>query len=299
LSNPESSNAGSDESESDDYDVYIDIDEPSELEGPPRRRGMSRMRRKSYGSVGSFLVWAAFLVVWLFFFAADFGIFENIAVAIASFVLIGGVNAIIWIPPTAGPGDSAWRVRLSTISAVLWVAFIVLWLPFFAESYSLYRNVAILLTSFLVFVGLNAGAWVSVVGPEVRQELGRRPAGGIIVGVLWLLFIDYWMWFQAEVYVWEQNVAILILATMIVFPLEIGIFSSYRAGRRGEIGGIALAFVWMLSLFVWFWFYAAPFNVYQNLAVVLVSLFIFVAIGMALGRKYWPGIDDMDWKDDE
>lgn len=298
MSNSESSKTGSEESESDDYDVYVDVDEPSESGGPPRRRGMGRMRRKSYGSMGSFLVWAAFLVAWLFFFAADFGIFENIAVAIASFVLIGGVNAIIWIPPTAGPGDSAWRVRLSTVSAVVWVAFIVLWLPFFAESFSLNRNVAILLTSFLIFIAINAGAWVSVAG-DFREEIGRRPTVGIIVGVLWLLFIDYWMWFQADAYVWEQNVAILLLATMIVFPLEVGIFATFRSGHRGEVGGVALAFVWMLALFVWFWFYAAPFNVYQNLAVVLVSLFIFVAIGMALGRRYWPGIDDMDWKDDE
>jgi len=298
LSNSESSNAGSEEPESDDHDVFIDVDEPSDFERPPRPPRMGRMQRKSYGSLGSFLVWAAFLVVWLFLYAADFGIFENIAVAIASFVLIGGVNAIIWIPPTAGPGDSAWRVRLSTVSAVLWVAFIVLWLPFFAESFSLYRNLAILLTSLLIFVGVNTGAWVSVAG-DFREEIGGRPSGGIVVGVLWLLFIDYWMWFQADAYVWEHNLAILILATMVVFLVEIGIFSSYRSGHRGEVAGVALAFVWMLSLFVWFWFYAEPFNVYQNLAVVLITLFILVAIGMALGRRYWPGIDDMDWEDDE
>ncbi|MFX1264911.1 MAG: hypothetical protein ACFFH0_05995 [Promethearchaeota archaeon] len=298
MSDSESNNTGSEESGSDDYDAYIDVDEPSEIKGPPRRRGMGRVRRKSYGSMGSFLVWAAFLVVWLFSFAADFGIFENIAIAIASFVLIGGVNAIIWIPPTAGPGDSAWRVRFSTVSAVLLVAFIVLWLPFFAENFSIYHNVAILLTSALIFVAANAGAWVSVAG-DFREDIGRRPTVGIVVGVLWLLFIDYWMWFQAEAYVWEQNVAILILATIIVFLAEIGVFATFRAGHRGEVAGVALVFVWMFCLFVWFWFFAAPFNVYQNLAVVLVSLFIFVAIGMALGRRYWPGIDDMDWKDDE
>lgn len=298
MSNNDYENPGSEGPESIDDEVH-DESPPVSKEPRRRRRGRRAMQRKSYGSVASFLVWAAFLIFWLFFFAVDYGIFENIAVAAASFVLIGGANALIWIPPTAGPEGSAWRTRVSVLSGVLWVAFVILWLPFFAEGFTLYHNAAILLTSFLVLAGVNALAWASVEGPEIRKELGRRPGAGIVVFILWLIFTDYWLWFQAEGYVWEQNVAIGILSVMVVFALETAIFSSYRRGLRSEVAGVGLAFVWMIVLFIWFWFFAEPFNVYQNFAIVLVSLFVVVAIGMALGRRYWPGIDDMDWKDEE
>ena len=73
------------------------------------------------------------------------------------------------------------------------------------------------------------------------------------------------------------------------------------ARRRGEgpenWWAIGLAFIWVLSLALWFWFFADQFNEYQNFAVFLVTLLIMAAIS---GGAQWKKIRDfeaMDWDD--
>jgi hypothetical protein len=41
----------------------------------------------------------------------------------------------------------------------------------------------------------------------------------------------------------------------------------------------------MVVLFVWFWLFAPPFNVYQNFAFALVTLVAVAAIGAAIERR--------------
>ncbi len=41
--------------------------------------------------------WLAFLIVWLFFYAGDFNIYQNIAVFILSILVLGGVIGGIWM----------------------------------------------------------------------------------------------------------------------------------------------------------------------------------------------------------
>ena len=41
--------------------------------------------------------WLAFLIVWLFFYAGDFNIYQNIAVFILSILVLGGAIGGIWM----------------------------------------------------------------------------------------------------------------------------------------------------------------------------------------------------------
>jgi amino acid transporter len=56
------------------------------------------------------------------------------------------------------------------------------------------------------------------------------------------------------------------------------------SGFKWRIGlSIFLPFAAMLFLIIWFWFYAQPYNIWQNLAVILVALLI---IGGILGSVW-------------
>jgi hypothetical protein len=293
------------EFETDDEPIETD-DTPSEDEvvettppaaPPPRARRSSSVQKKSQATLGGFIAWAAFVVVWLFFFAIEFGIFENIAVAVSSFIVIGGIIALIWTGGTMGPTGMEKRARVSILSGVLWIAFIILWLPFFAESYNINKNAAVLLTSLLILIGVNGVAWIGITPEAARKEMGKRPSVGGVVFVLWLIFVDYWFWFQADIYVWEYNIAIILLSIIVLCALEIGVFYSVTKRVGGEIKGAGLFFGWLIVLFIWFYFFAEPFNVYQNFAIVFMSFMIFGAIAVFWGRRQWREVESLDWDD--
>ena len=54
-----------------------------------------------------------------------------------------------------------WRVSVSIVSFVLLIAFIILWLFFYADSYSVYQNIAVIVAAVLLFCGAMGGAWAA------------------------------------------------------------------------------------------------------------------------------------------
>jgi hypothetical protein len=42
--------------------------------------------------------WLIFLILWLFFYAADFNIYQNIAIFIVSILILGGIIGASWAP---------------------------------------------------------------------------------------------------------------------------------------------------------------------------------------------------------
>jgi len=254
------------------------------------RSQRERMRIKIYRTGAMLALWIGFVMTWLFFYAISYGVFENIGVIIAAFFLMGGLIGMMWVPKEAGMGRGGWRVRLSIASAVVWIAFVVLWLPFFAEEFTIYLNAAILLASSFAFITANAVAWSSIIPGELGTGLGRRVAGSFVLALAWLAFMVIWLWQYAEAYgyVWEQNAAILILAGLPVYLILTGIWIpwSKRFGRTHRTPPeIVLLFVWLVLLFVWFWLYGKPFNVYQNMVIVLLTFLAFASISRAVARR--------------
>ena len=124
---------------------------------PKSRR--KRTKTQEDGSLGGMIVWMAFfliawiifLITWITLFAGDYGIYENIGIVIASLLIIGALNVLLWVPTA----EEGWKARISALVGIGWLIFLVLRLPFandFAVIYSIdvYQNVAIVFASFLI-----------------------------------------------------------------------------------------------------------------------------------------------------
>ena len=126
------------EVEQEDFDIEVEIKRKRRSRG-----GRRRTTGKEYGTIMSFIAWMAFTIIWLFFFASGFGIFENVAVVFVAFLIIGALNAILWIPSHEG-----WRTKTSALSGVAWLVFLIIWIVFFGVAlvglYFLLRNLGVI-----------------------------------------------------------------------------------------------------------------------------------------------------------
>ncbi|MHA2151419.1 MAG: hypothetical protein ACXAAQ_05445 [Candidatus Thorarchaeota archaeon] len=349
-----------DESSEDDKKEDFDIEE--EITIRRSRRGHRRSRGKQYGSGASFAVWIGFVIVWLFFFASGYGIFENIAIVLVALLVLGALNAIMWIPSYEG----GWRAKTSVVTGVIWIIFLIIWVAFYAIGFGFYENIGIALASLLLVGAVNVGMWVPkhgdegggrvsalgaifwltfivlwlpfandfsliypinayqnfsiimtsfllmvaiVIAPwrgEIRVGIDAEPGlyprvRGTLVGfVLWLIFIDVWFWFLAGIYTGNQNVALLLFSFAIFCGIIMAAWLPWSR-KRGEgpenWGAIGLAFVWVIVLALWFWFFADGFDAYQNFAVFLVSLLVIAAISGGAQWKKYRDFEAMDWDD--
>lgn len=70
-----------------------------------------------------------------------------------------------------------WRVGLSVICFFALISFLVLWLFFYADSYTVYQNMAAVIVSILVFLGVMGAAWASwgmKHGPQMEKRHKRQ-----------------------------------------------------------------------------------------------------------------------------
>jgi hypothetical protein len=49
-------------------------------------------------SVTASIGWLIFLIVWLYFIAENFSVYQNLAVFLLSVLILGIINSVIWIP---------------------------------------------------------------------------------------------------------------------------------------------------------------------------------------------------------
>ena len=70
------------------------VDE-GEMEGPPLGMG-PRMGWRIALSIVAFLSLIVFIIIWLFFFAGGYNVYQNIAVVIVAFLVFFGVGALLW-----------------------------------------------------------------------------------------------------------------------------------------------------------------------------------------------------------
>jgi amino acid transporter len=114
--------------------------------------------------------------------------------------------------------------------------FLVLWLFFYAKNYVWEKNVAIILTSLLLLIGILGVPWAywalkkqTSVEKEIWKQKGFRWRVWVSVIVMFcvILFLIYWFWALAEPYDFYQNIAIFIVAFLIAGGLLAAMWASW------------------------------------------------------------------------
>ena len=54
--------------------------------------------KRVYGSIAVAFAWLLFLAFWLFYYASNYGIIQNIGVLLASIVVVGIIIVVMWVP---------------------------------------------------------------------------------------------------------------------------------------------------------------------------------------------------------
>jgi len=114
--------------------------------------------------------WLVFLVLWLFFLTSEMGLAQNLAVFLMSLLVMLAILLITWVTwvlkfpaPAPQPGQgymsfpsrSRLRSGVGGLSAIAWLAFMVIWLFFYASDFTLYENLGVFLASLLIVTGVN------------------------------------------------------------------------------------------------------------------------------------------------
>lgn len=154
---------------------------------------------------------------------------------------------------------------------------------------------------------------------EKNEEMNVKPPGwkvslSIAVAVGWLIFVIIWLAFFAgnETYSFNgyQNFAVILISILFAFIILGGSWASWgvkhipkegremmkKSGFKSRIvTSIIIPLALMIFWIIWFFFYAVGFNLYQNLAIFIVSL---LAIGGILGGIWapWGMKHGDDWK---
>jgi hypothetical protein len=118
-----------------------------------------------------------------------------------------------------------WRGRISAGLGIGWVAFLILWLFFYASGFDIYKNIAIIVASLLAVAGFVGLTWMY--GVKLPKEcgkafkeikgLGSRMLFSIIVMITSVTFFLVWFYIYAVDFSAYQNVAIVIVQILVTF----------------------------------------------------------------------------------
>jgi hypothetical protein len=140
------------------------------------------------------------------------------------------------------------------------------------------------------------------------EGLAWRISLSILVGVGWLVFLLLWLFFYSSQYHWEKNIAVFLLSLLILVGI-LGVPWAYWAFKKQtpvdkemwkQKGfqwrfwvSIIVGLSFILFLIYWFWAYAEPYNIFQNLAIFIITLLIagglVAAMWVPWGMKHGSG----------
>jgi hypothetical protein len=131
------------------------------------------------------------------------------------------------------PRGMGWRISLSILTAVAWMAFIIAWLFFLAGDYSIWENLGLVILSLAILVGVNAAVWVPFgmrYAPpgEMRKMGAMRGLASAVIGVSVCIFLIYWLLTWADDYTVYQNLAVLLIALVIGGGVNAAIWTGHR-----------------------------------------------------------------------
>ncbi|UCD92909.1 MAG: hypothetical protein JSV43_03040 [Methanobacteriota archaeon] len=159
-----------DEEETEEMESQFTIKEEYILDGTMMRRKSPAWRVPLSTAVG--IGWLVFVIIWLFFYAGGFHIYQNIAIVLLSLLVSGLILGTAWATFVVRNmnileefmmeiGGFKWRIIFSLVIIIGLVVFMILWLYFFATDFDVYQNIAIAIVSVLVMLGMLGGMWAS------------------------------------------------------------------------------------------------------------------------------------------
>ena len=106
----------------------------------------------------------------------------------------------------------------------------------------------------------------------------------------WLAFFILWLAFYAGDYNLYENIAIIILSLLAFLALMVAVWVPFglrfaeeprRKTNGGEIVSCLAGIAWLVFLVVWLMEYAGDYDIYQNIAVFILSVLVFGGVSVA------------------
>ncbi len=169
--------------------------------------------------------WLIFLVVWLFFHASNYTIYQNLGVLLASMIALFVINGSVW---KSIDEENKWKSAFSTVSGLLFGIFLVTWLFYYASDYTLISNIGVFFLSVLVIAAVNSLIWI----PK-RSSIGWRAAVSAVSGLGWIIFLVYWFLIGSSAYNIYQNLAIFIVSILVLAAVNVVTWLSWGLKKAG------------------------------------------------------------------
>lgn len=124
-------------------------------------------------------LWLSLIIIWLFFMAGEFSVYQNLAVVLLSLTVVAALLLILWgryginlarqmekieIDWKGKSGFSRRRLSITLLVWGTWMASVIAWLLLFAEGYNAYQSLAVILVSLIIAGGAVAMLWTVVKG---------------------------------------------------------------------------------------------------------------------------------------
>ncbi|MEE9223502.1 MAG: hypothetical protein V3U51_02005 [Thermoplasmata archaeon] len=135
------------------------------------------MGRKSPGwriplSIVTAVGWLVFLVIWLFFYAGDHHIYQNIGIVLFSLMVVALILGTAWIAwglsgmnefeeMIMATGGLKSRMIFSMAVPIVILMLLGLWLFFMAMDFDIYQNIAVFIVIVLVMGGILGVVWTT------------------------------------------------------------------------------------------------------------------------------------------
>jgi len=128
--------------------------------------------------------WLIFIIIWLAFYASNYSFEKNLAIFFLSilviFLLLGGVWAIWSFKMIPEKGwellkfkGFKWRLIISIIIPFATLIFLIVWFWFYAEPYTIWQHIAVILVTLLAIGAILAVVWIGW-GKKYGDEFEKR-----------------------------------------------------------------------------------------------------------------------------
>jgi hypothetical protein len=181
-------------------------------------------------------------------------------------------------------------IAVNIVLGAIVSVFIVVWLFFFAENYTLYRNIAVIVIPTTIWGAVQSATRRRWAKAEPWISTGRY-ALGLIVTVAWGAFLFIWFYYYAETYTFFENVLVFLVSAIVMGIVQGLTHAPWRQVGKAPGPGwrVPLSAVmgvgWLIFVVIWLFFFASGFSFLQNLAIIIVSLLI---MGAVLGAAWAP-----------